>query len=140
MRIFQWLAVSLLVLILAAPALAAPNLAGTWNMTVTLIYPDGTTPAPQTTVMTLTRSPDDPSLYSGIFDEAKGEYISLQQDAGANIHFAISSDGLSDILHSNIGFVATLQGRGTASNKNFTGTFGSLWGEIGTIKGTRQQP
>ena len=140
MKLGRCLAVSLLVLILAAPALAAPDLTGTWNMTVTLITPNATSSSgPMTTVMTLTRSQNDPSLYSGIFDQNKGEYISLQQDAGANIHFAIASQSLShDILFSNTGFVATLQGRGTASNKNFLGTFGTLWGEIGTIKGTKQ--
>jgi len=139
MKLGRCLAVSLLVLILAAPALAAPDLTGTWNMTVTLITPNATSSSgPMTTVMTLTRSQNDPSLYSGIFDQNKGEYISLQQDAGANIHFAIASDGLVSTLNSNTGFVATLQGRGTASNKNFTGTFGTLWGEIGTIKGTKQ--
>jgi len=133
-----WLLILVITAFAVSPAAAAPNLAGTWNLTGTLITPNGGPSTSFTVDMTLTRSDNDPSLYSGDFgNKPEQEVITLQQDAGANVHFAISSP--SDIPGSLTGYVATLQGRGTASTKNFTGTFGTTWGEIGTLKGTKQK-
>jgi hypothetical protein len=140
MKLGRCLAVSLLVLFLAAPALAAPNLTGTWNVTLAYITPDGTISAdPSFTVtMNLTqKSPAHPDLYSGtiVFPD-KTEYIALQQDAGSNIHFAIcATDNSGD---SSTGYKASFQGRGTASAKKFTGGFSTVWGEVGSFTGTKQ--
>ncbi len=136
-----WLLILVVTAFTVSPAAAAPNLAGTWNLTGTLITPNGGPSTSFTVDMTLTRSDNDPSLYSGIFGnkpEQEQDVITLQQDAGANVHFAISSPS-EPISGSLTGYVATLQGRGTASTKNFTGTFGTIWGEIGTLKGTKQK-
>ncbi len=143
MRCGRGLAIFLLILTLAAPALAAPNLTGTWNLTFTYITPNGTVQSPTNVVMTLTQSQANPSLYSGVLDPGgKNDLIALQQDAGSNIHFAMCRPADPNNLFdqgSSTGYVATFDGRGTASAKSFTGTFSTFWGEVGTFKGTKQQ-
>jgi hypothetical protein len=136
MKLGRWLAASLIVLMLAAPAAAAPKLAGEWLINGNRVNFDGTFGVLPTMDMVLNAT-TDPTLFYGTFTGPEGDtnYITLMMDAGANMHFTISVFGQNDTL----GHPHTCTtGRGTASTRIINGSWSDDIGTTGTFKMTRK--
>jgi len=137
MKIGRWLAASLLVLILVAPAAAAPKLAGDWVITGNRVNFDGSVGSLPTMNLTLIAT-INPTLFHGTFvgPENDTNYMTIMMDAGANMHFTVSLFGPNDV--NGKPHTCTI-GRGTASTTKIVGTWSDDVGTTGTFTMTRKK-
>ena len=124
-----WLLILVVTAFAVSPAAAAPQLAGTWEITGKFVQHDGTIGnlSGMTLVLNATA---DPTLFYGTLNGPEGDdnFMTIMMDSGANMHFTVSrhpTDGGP--------LYTCTTGRGTASAKKIVGSWSDDVGITGNF-------